>query len=89
LKKRLGSIEGSKIWSSTQKLIVASGIMTLVVYFFNGYLFNPSDSLLIKMAVLFFCIFSGVSCFILVSRLLKNEEWDFIRNLRSKQTTKA
>jgi putative peptidoglycan lipid II flippase len=89
LKKRLGRLEGSKIWSSTQKLIVASGIMTLVVYFLNEFLFNPSDSLLIKLASLFFCIFSGVACFILVSRILKNEEWDFIRNLRGKQTSKA
>lgn len=89
LKKRLGRLEGSKIWSSTKKLIIASGIMTFVVYTLNEFLFNSSDSLLIKLAILFFCIFSGVSCFILVSRMLKIEEWNFIRNLRGKQTSKV
>lgn len=89
LKKRLGRLEGSKIWSSTKKLIAASGVMTLVVYFINKLLFNPVDSLLIKLGILFFCIFTGVSCFIFVSRMLKNEEWEFIRNLRSKQTSKV
>ncbi len=89
LKKRLGRLEGSKIWSSTQKLIVASGVMTLVVYFLNEFLFNPADSLLVKLSVLIFCITAGVFCFIFVSRMLKNEEWDFIRNLKSKQTLKA
>ena len=86
LKRRLGRFEGTKIWKSTQKLIVASGVMTLAVYFLNGLLFNPAESLLIKLAVLFFCIFMGVSCFIIVSRLLKNEEWDFIKNLKNRRT---
>jgi putative peptidoglycan lipid II flippase len=82
LRKKLGRLEGKKILASTQKLIVASGIMTVVVYFLNSFFFNPLDSLFIKLTVLIFCIGLGITCFIFVSKVLKNEEWEFIKNLK-------
>ncbi len=81
LKKKLGRLGGRKIINSLLKLIIASTIMGLAVHFGNKNFFDPDAIFIYRLFTLIMEISCGVAIFIFVSRLLKNEEWDFLVKL--------
>jgi len=85
LRKRLGLMGGRKILSSTIKLLLASGIMAIVVYFFNAAFYDHSASLASKLLVLSTDIVIGVILYGLLSRIIQNEELIFIVQLARKR----
>ena len=85
LRKRLGLLGGRKILLSTIKLSFASGIMAIVVYFFNATFFDHSATLLIKLTILSADIGLGVILYILLSRLIQNKELTFLTDLALKR----
>ena len=81
LRKRLGLMGGRKILSSTIKLSFASGIMVIVVYFFNAAFFNPAAPLISKLLVLSADIGVGITLYAFLSHMIQNEELSFLVEL--------
>ena len=81
LRKRLGLMGGRKILSSTIKLSFASGIMVIVVYFFNAAFFNPAATLISKLLVLSADIGIGITLYAFLSHMIQNEELSFLVEL--------
>ena len=81
LRKRLGLMGGRKILSSTIKLSFASGIMVIVVYFFNAAFFNPAATLISKLLVLSADIGIGITLYAFLSHIIQNEELSFLVEL--------
>jgi putative peptidoglycan lipid II flippase len=85
LRKRLGLMGGRKILFSSIKLAGVSTVMGAIIYFFNAQFFNPADTLAIKLGILFCSIFIGLISYLLMSKLLRNEELQFLLDLRRKK----
>ncbi|KMP12544.1 Virulence factor protein [Candidatus Nitromaritima sp. SCGC AAA799-C22] len=85
LRKRLGLMGGRKILISTLKLVFASGVMGLAVYFFNAAFFDPGAAIGIKVLMLSADIGIGVLTYGILSRLIQNEELTFILDLARKR----
>ena len=81
LRKRLGLLGGRKILASVVRLIIASCVMGIIVYYFNLTYFDPLESLGHKLVVLAGGIAIGVVSFGFISRLFKNEELEFLAAL--------
>ena len=85
LRKRLGLMGGRKILWSTIKLSFVSGIMAIVVYFFNEAFFDPAATFLPKLLVLSADIGIGVILYAVLSRMIQNEELSFLLELARKR----
>jgi len=83
LRKRLGLLGGRKILASVARLALASCAMGGIVYYFSLFFFDPQASLGHKLLVLTGSIALGVASFWALSRLMKNEELDFLKTLSS------
>jgi putative peptidoglycan lipid II flippase len=81
LRKRMGLMGGRKILSSIIKLFFVSGIMGIAVYYFNIIFFNPNAQLIIKLLTLFANISIGVLVYIVLSRIIQNQELSFVIDL--------
>ena len=84
LRKRLGLLGGRKILSSTISLLFASCVMGIIIYYFNLFYFDPVGTLKNKIFMLSAGIIIGVLSFGILSRLLKNEELEFLLSLPSR-----
>ncbi|MCH8157407.1 MAG: murein biosynthesis integral membrane protein MurJ [Nitrospinae bacterium] len=85
LRKRLGLLGGRKILVSTLKLVLASAVMGIVIYFFNANFFDPDAAIGIKLSVLTADVVLGVLCYGFLSRLMQNEELTFIFEMARKR----
>ena len=83
LRKRLGLLEGRKILNSTIKTSIAASAMGLITYFSKETFFNFNDPIEIRIAGLTACISSGMLIYALVSHFFRNEEWQFLLNLKN------
>ena len=84
LRKRLGLIGGRKILISAIKLFFISGVMGIVVYFFNATFFDPTATLIQKILILSADILIGVTLYGILSRVIQNEEFSFLLDLNRK-----
>lgn len=89
LRKRLGPLGGKNIYWSSCKLIFASAVMGVIVYFFNLAFFDPSASLGYKAFILTSCILLGLLSFGGASHLMKNEELRFLIDLIKSRRLKS
>ena len=83
LRKRLGLLEGRKIFKSSIKVSIAAGAMGLTTYFTKETFFNFNDPIEIRIAGLFACISSGILIYALISHFFRNEEWQFLLDLKN------
>ena len=83
LRKRLGLLEGRKIFKSSIKVSIAAGAMGLITYFTKETFFNFNDPIEIRIAGLFACISSGILIYALISHFFRNEEWQFLLDLKN------
>ena len=81
LRKRIGLMGGRKILLSVIKLFFVSGIMGLAVYYFNNIFFDPNDQLIVKFLILSANIGIGVLIYVVLSRIIQNEELSFLIKL--------
>jgi len=83
LRKRLGLLEGRKIFKSSIKVSIAAGAMGLITYFTKETFFNFNDPIEIRIAGLFACISSGILIYALISHFFRNEEWQFLLDMKN------
>ena len=83
LRKRLGLLEGRKIFKSSIKVSIAAGAMGLITYFTKEAFFNFNDPIEIRIAGLFACISSGILIYALISHFFRNEEWQFLLDMKN------
>jgi len=83
LRKRLGLLGGRKILSSTIKMSIAAGAMGIIIYFAKEFWFDLNDPIGIRIVVLLACISVGMLVYALISHFFKNEEWQFLLNLKN------
>jgi len=83
LRKRLGLLEGRKIFNSSIRTSIAASAMGLITYFSKETFFNFNDPIGIRIAGLIACILSGMLIYALVSHFFRNEEWQFLLDLKS------
>jgi putative peptidoglycan lipid II flippase len=81
LKKRLGLIGGMNILRAAGKLAVAALAMAGSIFFFNQMFFQPTAPAYYKLFILITCITLGMIVFIFVSKAVKNEELEFLKEL--------
>ena len=81
LRKRIGLMGGRKIFLSMVKLVFVSGVMGLAVYYFNATYFDPNSLILVKILTLSADIAIGIFIYIILSRLIQNEELTYLIEL--------
>jgi putative peptidoglycan lipid II flippase len=81
LRKKIGALDGKKITFSYLKIIAASGVMCLIIYFLWKYLYKYFSSgtfmLLLLLAIV---IVLGGAVYIFLTYLFKMEEVKFVAN---------
>ena len=81
LRKKIGALDGRKIAFSFLKIIAASGVMCLIIYYLWKYLFKYFSSgtfmLLLLLAII---IVLGGGVYVLLTYLFKMEEVRFVAN---------
>ena len=88
LRKRIGLMGGRKILLSVINLFFVSGIMGIAVYFFNNVFFDPNDQLIVKFLILSANIGIGILIYMVLSRIIQNEELSFIIKLTRNRQNK-
>ena len=83
LRKRLGLLEGRKIFNSSIKVSIAAGAMGIVTYFSKQFLFSFDYPIEIRIVALMACISIGILIYAIISHLFNNEEWQFLLNLKN------
>ena len=81
LRQRLGLLGGRKILLMAVKLSFVSGIMAIIVYFFNTIFFDPTDTTIHKFLILFADVGIGIGLYTLLSSIFKIEELPFLMQL--------
>ncbi|HEY5500907.1 MAG TPA: lipid II flippase MurJ, partial [Candidatus Humimicrobiaceae bacterium] len=81
LRKKIGVLDGKKITVSYLKIIAASGVMCLIIYYLWKYLYKYFSSgtfmLLLLLAII---IIIGGGVYVLLTYLFKMEEVRFVAN---------
>ena len=81
LRKKIGALDGKKITVSYLKIIAASGVMCLIIYYLWKYLYKYFSSgtfmLLLLLAII---IIIGGGVYVLLTYLFKMEEVRFVAN---------
>jgi len=83
LRKRLGLLEGRKIFNSSIKVSIAAGAMGIITYLSKEFLFSFDDPIKIRIVALMACISIGMLIYAIISHLFNNEEWQFLLNLKN------
>jgi putative peptidoglycan lipid II flippase len=81
LRKKIGTLDGKKITVSYLKIIAASGVMCLIIYYLWKYLykyFSSGTFMLLLLLVIIIVIGGGI--YILLTYLFKMEEVRFVAN---------
>tara|TARA_B100000686_G_scaffold272627_1_gene289868 strand:+ start:180 stop:1748 length:1569 start_codon:yes stop_codon:yes gene_type:complete len=86
LRQRLGLLEGRKIFNSSIKVSIAASAMGIITYLSKEFLFSFDDPIKIRIVTLMACISTGMLIYAIISHVFKNEEWDFLLNLKKNKS---
>ena len=79
-------MEGKKIFNSSIKVSIAAGVMGIVTYLSKHFLFSFDDPIEIRIVALMACISIGLLIYAIISHLFKNEEWQFLLDLKNNKS---
>ena len=86
LRKRLGLLEGRKIFNSSIKMSIAASVMGIITYLSKEFLFSFDDPIKIRIVALMSCISIGMLIYAIISHLFNNEEWKFLLDLKKNKS---
>ena len=86
LRKRLGLLEGRKIFNSSIKMSIAASVMGIITYLSKEFLFSFDDPIKIRIVALMGCISIGMLIYAIISHLFNNEEWQFLLDLKKNKS---
>jgi len=89
LRKRLGLLEGRKIFNSSIKVSIAAAAMGIITYLSKEMFFTFDDPIKIRIVTLMACISIGMLIYAIISHLFNNEEWQFLLNLKTNKSKES
>ena len=89
LRKRLGLLEGRKIFNSSIKVSIAAAAMGIITYLSKEFFFSFDDSIKIRIVSLMACISIGMLIYAIISHLFNNEEWQFLLDLKTNKSKES
>ena len=89
LRKRLGLLEGRKIFNSSIKVSIAATAMGIITYFSKEFFFSFDDPIKIRIVSLMACISIGMLIYAIISHLFNNEEWKFLLDLKTNKSKES
>ena len=89
LRKRLGLLEGRKIFNSSIKVSIAAAAMGIITYLSKEFFFSFDDPIKIRIVSLMACISIGMLIYAIISHLFNNEEWQFLLDLKTNKSKES